>query len=396
MKKLVYLIVAAILICGSTVFSSCKDDDKDSLVVKIVVDPNRQEKIDKILDALEADLEAIDFKELMSLAESMRNDTITVNWIGVDSTGVQQILNSLQSLLDSLVTRQNSTTINQTYDFSNLSLTLQLADNVGKVFEKILNIYNLGDRIYSDSLDIVVSDTLTYKIKHSVELNSNVSLSGIGNGAHRKLIIEKNGTVLLVINTNQDFDASRNGWLINATKQVGSSLDYKDMKFSTVQTSYDNDSIVSSFVYNKGDSEVFNIRLKGENNLSLEKLLLNEVVYKGELEARIGGSKAILKSNVSNMNKFYWASIGLAGIGIAGSSKENCQKLADAFNDVVNSKLFLLNEEVGTLTVEPVVSDSGRYRPELILQPVGGGDKIILKDFLELMGISFQNIINSL
>jgi hypothetical protein len=66
---------------------------------------------------------------------------------------------------------------------------------------------------------------------------------------------------------------------------------------------------------------------------------------------------------------------------------------------VVSSKLVLIGDELGLVTLEPVASDSlpDVYRPALFLQayPVDeNSQKINLKEFLEAMGMSVDNIIN--
>jgi hypothetical protein len=247
----------------------------------------------------------------------------------------------------------------------------------------------------------VVNDTLTYNIAFGTEKNTGVSLEGIDNAVHRRLIIDRNGSTVLVVNTNQNLDASMNGYQINATQLGTSSLEYKDMKFSLECTQHNIDSVASNLVYSKGDSKVVDISLKGENDLTLEKLLHHNAVFKGELEASISDGMLGLKSNIDNMNKFYMAGLGLAEIGIAGGSKEKCQEVTDAFNSVVNSKLLLFGSEFGLVTFKPLASDSvpDIYRPELILRqlPIDeNSGELVLKDFLAMMGLSFEDIINML
>ena len=362
----IQLLVFTVVFCGTTVLTSCGSDDKYSSDIKIEFDFKDQEALNSILQSVKADMEAADFKELVSLIDALRNGTAKVNWAGIDSIGVQQVITSLQSLLDSFFDSENPKTFDKSWNISNLSKTLQLAVNVSIAFEKNAeNLYS-GKRSYSDSFDIEVNDTLIYTITLGIEKNTEISLAGAGNEAHRKLTIEKNGYTVLVVDTNRDLDASMNDYHISAIQQRMSSLDYKDMKFSLLRTQYNTDSVASNFFYSKKGSEVVGIT-----------------------------------SNIDNMTKFYMAGLGLAGIAIAGSSKENCQKLTDAFNAVVNSKLSLFGEEQGLLIIEPVASDSmpDVYRPTLILQtyPLDeDSEKYILKDFMDMIGMSFKDMINML
>ena len=401
MKKGFAWMMAAILVCGSTVLSSCNGDDKLSSDVRIGVEPGFQETINSIMQNVKTDMEAADFKDLAPLAEALKNCTAKVSCTGTDSTGVQEIIASLQTLLDSFFDSENPATFGWSRNFSNLLKTLQMAVNVSMAFEKNVDNKYVGERNYSHSFDIVVNDTLTYNIAFGTEKNTGVSLEGIDNAVHRRLIIDRNGSTVLVVNTNQNLDASMNGYQINATQLGTSSLEYKDMKFSLECTQHNIDSVASNLVYSKGDSKVVDISLKGENDLTLEKLLHHNAVFKGELEASISDGMLGLKSNIDNMNKFYMAGLGLAEIGIAGGSKEKCQEVTDAFNSVVNSKLLLFGSEFGLVTFKPLASDSvpDIYRPELILRqlPIDeNSGELVLKDFLAMMGLSFEDIINML
>lgn len=362
MMAAIQLLVLTVAFCGTTVLTSCGSDEYSS-DNKIEFDLNGQESLNSLLQSAKADLEAADFKELISLLEALKNDSAKVNWTGRDSTGVQQITNGLKSLLDSFFNSEKPKTFEKSWNISNLSKTLQLAANVSMALEKNAENQYWGKRNYSDSLDIVVNDTLTYTITLDIEKNTGVSWSAADNEAHRKLIIEKNGSKVLVVDTNHDLDASMNGFNINATQQNISSLDYKGMKFSLVRTQFNLDSVASNIVYSKEGSEVI-----------------------------------ALKYDIDNMSKFYVAGLGLAGIALTGSSKENCQKLTDAFNAVVSSKLLLLGDEQGLLMLEPLASDSlpDVYRPTLYLltNPTEeGGEKYLLKDLMEMMGLTFMNLI---
>ena len=364
MMAAIQLSVLTIVFCGTTVLTSCGSDDKYLSDVKIEFDFKGQEALNNILQSVKADIDSADFRDLKSLVDALRNGTVKVTWEGIDSAGVQQVTTDLQSLLDSFFDSENPKNFEKSWNISNLSKTLQLAGNVSMVFEKNVENRYSGKRSYSDSFDIEVNDTLTYKIMFGIEKNTGVSLAGVVNEAHRKLTIEKNGSTVLVVDTNRDLDASINGFNINATQQRMGSVDYKDMKFSLVRTQYNTDSVTSNYVYSKEGREV-----------------------------------VAFTCDIDNMNQLYMSGLGLAGMALTGSSKENCQELADSFNAVVNSKLSLLGEEQGLLIIEPVASENmpDVYRPTLILQtyPVGDdSEKYTLKDFLEMMGMSFKDVVN--
>lgn len=339
------LLVLTVGICVTSLLSSCSDDDKFSYEAGIELEPDLQKTINGVMQRSKCDMAAADFKDLTLLTEALKNGMGKLSCLGNDSTKVQQFFDN-------------------SWDFSNMPNILQ-------------QLFNLG--LDSLSFDVVVNDTLTYNIAFSIESDSTMSLVGADDEAHHKLTIGRNGEQMLVIDTQQN----------------SGSLEYQDMRFVIDRTQYDLDSLVTNLVYSKADSEVLGIKMKSENNFSLGNLLLHNVVFKGALDINIGGGSLKLENIVDNMNKFYLASIGLAGMGIAGTSQAKCQQQADAFNDVVNSRLSLFNVEVGKVMMEPVTTDSisNLYRPALVLQPTGDSNKIILNDFFEAMGLTFKDII---
>ena len=360
----IQLLMLTVGICGTTVLSSCSSDDDYSSDVKVAFEPSSQEKINNAVQRFKADMEAADFKDLSSLNDALKNDKAEVKWIGIDSTGVRQVVASLQSLLANLLNSENPKTFGGSWQVSNLSKTLQLAVNVGMAFEKVAKGQYSGNRNYAGSFNVVVNDTLNYDIALSKEKSTEIGLTGIDNMVHRQLTIGKNGTTVLKINTSQDLDASMKGLLIDVTRLAACSLEHKNMKFSWDRTQYNINSVATNIIFHSEGIDL------------------------------IG-----LKFNVNNRSKYYLSGLGLAGTAIVGSSKESCQKLTDTFNSVVSSKLVLIGDELGLVTLEPVASDSlpDVYRPALFLQayPVDeNSQKINLKEFLEAMGMSVDNIIN--
>ena len=397
----IQLFVLTMVFCGTPVFSSCNSEDKYSVENEIKIEPDCQKAIDNILQGAKVNMEVVDFKDLKSLADSLRNGTAKVNCPEFDNTKIQQAIASLQSMLDCLFKNKPQTAPCTSWNLSDLSETLLSAINAAKALENDADSPLLVGHKYSISLNVVLNDTLSYTITSSKERRTDLSVGEIGNEIHRQLSIGKNGTTLLAINTNQNFDASVKDNSIIATRLRSGSLDYKDMKFSLSRSLHNTDSVVSNLVYTKGNCEVIAFKMKGENNLTLESILHRNVVFKGELVTSINDGTLALKCNVANMNKFYIAGLGLAQIAITGSPKEKCQKLSDEFNTVVNSTLSLFGNELGLVMIEPIAWDSvpNTYHPGLVLQPLPideDSEKIILKDFLNMLGLSFEDIINML
>jgi hypothetical protein len=401
MMSTIQLLALTAVFCGTAVLSSCSSESEYSSDVKIEFVSDREDVFNNIIDSMEASLDSVDFKDLQPLADFLREEVAKVNWPEVDSTKVQQLIEGLQSLFDSLFADESRKALNPLWSLSNLSEMLQLAAKAGTAFEDNGDEPLSGEHKYSHSFDVVVNDTLTYTITLSKERSTNLSLVAIGDETDRKLTVDRNGTTILTIDTYNSFDANVKGNTIDAIRLHTGSLDYKGMKFYLLRSHYNTDSSATSLVYTKDGYEVVSIRLKGKNNLTLESLLRHDAVFKGELEISIQDGALAIKCNVDNMNKFYLAGLGLAAIAAKGSSLEDCQKLADDFNAVVTSKLLIDDEEQGLVLIEPIASDSipDTYYPEVVLQtfPIDeDNEKIFLKDLMDMFGLSFENIFNML
>jgi len=220
----------------------------------------------------------------------------------------------------------------------------------------------------------------------------------IENIVNRKQTLEKNGTELAVIETNQVLDASLNSMKLDICTSITGSLTYMDKVFSLERTRHNSDSYSSTFRYINAGQEVVSIGLSGDNNLSLDNLIKNQVVFRGGMNVYINDGLIGIESNIDNMNKFYTAGVNVASVIRKGTSKENCQKLSNDFNDIVKSKLMLASgaSALGDLILEPVVMDSGLelYRPEIMIQ--SGEDKVPLSSIMDMFGLSFDSIMNML
>lgn len=401
MMSTIQLLALTAVLCGTAFFSSCSSEAEYSSDVKIEFVSDREDVLNNMMDSMKASLDSVDFKDLQPLADFLREKVAKVNWPEVDSTKVQQLIEGLQSLFDSLFADESRKALNPLWSLSNLSEMLQLAAKAGTAFEDNGDEPLSGEHKYSHSFDVVVNDTLTYTITLSKERSTNLSLVAIGDETDRKLTVDRNGVKILTIDTYNSFDANVKGNTIDAIRLHTGSLDYKGMKFYLLRSQYNTDSSATSLVYTKDGDEVVSIRLKGKNNLTLESLLRHDAVFRGELEISIQDGALAIKCNVDNMNKFYLAGLGLAAIAAKGSSLEDCQKLADDFNAVVTSKLLIDDEEQGLMLIEPIASDSipDTYYPEVVLQtfPIDeDNEKIFLKDLMDMFGLSFENIFNML
>ena len=132
----IQLFVLTMVFCGTPVFSSCNSEDKYSVENEIKIEPDCQKAIDNILQGAKVNMEVVDFKDLKSLADSLRNGTAKVNCPEFDNTKIQQAIASLQSMLDCLFKNKPQTAPCTSWNLSDLSETLPPAINSAKALEK--------------------------------------------------------------------------------------------------------------------------------------------------------------------------------------------------------------------------------------------------------------------
>ena len=173
------------------------------------------------------------------------------------------------------------------------------------------------------------------------------------------------------------------------------SLTYNDLKFTFDRQTYGGDSIAKNLAFFKDGLSIIKITTKNSNNLTLDNLLSKNVAFKGNMEITALEGLMNLRSDISNLNKFYATGLALVGLGLTGTTKDICQKQADAFNSIVSSQ-FLFGGDMKEMFVEPMLADSVRniYVPSLILQadPANGGEKVTLMEALEAIGVAFENL----
>ena len=295
MKKNYFWMMVAILICGTiTVLTSCSKDE-ENLSTKVADNTvDEMQVFNSVVENVKADMAEVDFQDLAPLTRALTDGSAQVFSADHDSDGIAATIANLNILLDS----------SKLPLLENLSKTLQCAMDVSIAFEKTADNKYIGDREYIQSLIVKVNDDLTYTITFDVQRNTEFSLAALDSDALRTLTIAKNGTTVLTIVNKWDFDLGmQNG--IDVTRQVMGSLEYKNMKFSYDRMCYNINEIVVNLKYTKSDSEVFSIGLKGENNLSIENLLNNAIVFKGEIEASLKDGAYGIKDSVE-ISKQLW------------------------------------------------------------------------------------------
>ena len=398
MKKSIVWVLAATFVSGAVLLTACSSDDEGNGASPVV--NSDQPTFSSVVKNVQSNMEAADFHELVPLVRALREGTARVDSAGGSKQRIESVLSALRKLADAFFSHSNGkNTYEKSWEFGDLGKTLLLAFNVNTAFENLDDKQVSGERKYDQSLDVRVNDTLFYRITSFTEKNTGVTSSAVANNANHKLAIAKNGETVLTIGSNRNTNAGIGDNKLSASSLSSGYVDYKNMKFSINQTK-DINSFAKTLIYSKDDVETVNIKLTGENSFSFENMFKHDAVFKGQLEANMMNGLSSVKCDISNLNKFYAEGLYLAGLMLTGGTQEQCQEHADAFNGIMVSNLLAAGQNLGALTVRPILSDSTRnvYRPDIIVQmsPTDDGEKISVSEFLKMMGLNLESLLELL
>ncbi len=401
MKQRITWVLAATLVSGVVLLMSCSSNDDENNASSPVVD-NNQPTFSSVMKSVQNDMAAADFHELAPLTRALDEGTVRVDSTGLSKQRLDQILSALRNLVDIFYVNNNEkNTYDKSWEFGNLGKTLLLAVDVHTALQNLEDNKASGDRKYNQSLDIKVNDTLAYKVTGFTEKNTEAtsSSSSLTNNVNRKLVIAKNGETVLNIESSHDASAGIDNDNLSFSRVKSGCIDYKNMKFS-LNCTRDLNSFANTLIYSRNGVETVNLKLTGENSFSFENMLKRDAVFKGQLEANMMNGLSGVKCDINNLNKFYVEGLRLVGLLVTGGTQDDCQERADVFNGIMVSNLLIFGQDAGTLTVEPILSDSVRqvYRPDIIVQApsIEDGTKLSMSKVMKMMGMNLESLLGML
>ena len=396
MKKILLWMVAAIITCcGTNLIISCSNDDEPSVEYVIPAQTDQPGAFGVYLKKFKIETPSVDFQALTLLSYSLHQGTANVLANDTYKQNVEQFTKALTSLLDNLL-KGNGQAETRSWQLGDLAQTLQSAINVSNILESLYNNDLLGPDSISKSYNIVVNDSLTYKVTVDKKRGNNVAATSVGNTIQRKVTIDKNDTLLMTIDTNQDNTAKIKNNHLDVSTAITGSLTYDDMKFSLDQQIQGTDSLVTTLAYLKDNAPIIDITAKTNGNLNWENLMNNNVLYKGKLVFNLLGGTTGIECDINDLSKFYDIGVETTRYLLSGKTKADCQQLTDKVNSVVSSRLNLVGVDCGTISFDPLLNDSvsNTYVPSLMIQTSPTDEKVAKKDILEAFGITVESLMN--
>ena len=94
-------VMAAILICGAGVFTSCSSDDDDNVSIDVNYNPSTETRsFNRVLDRVKSDMAEINFQDLDILNKSLREGTATISCTDHNDAGIKKAVVDLRVLLE--------------------------------------------------------------------------------------------------------------------------------------------------------------------------------------------------------------------------------------------------------------------------------------------------------
>lgn len=398
MKKILLWMMAAIIACGGiNLITSCSNDNEPSAKFVFPDKKNQPEASSVFMKNFKIETPAIDFDALTLLSISLHQGTAKV--IANDSyqLNMDQFVKALSSLLDNLLQGNGQgKSDTRSWQLGDLGNTLQSAINVSKILESLYNNSLFGPDSISESYNFVVNDTLTYKVTVDKKRGYSIAATSFDNSIQRRVTIDKNGTWLMTIDANQGNMAKIKENHLDVNTTITGSLTYGDLQFTLDKQIQDTDSLTTTLSYLKDNAPIIDITMQTSNNLTWENLMNNNVLYKGKLTFNLLGGNSAIECDINDMGKFYDLGLETSKYLLSDKTKEKCQQLTDKVNSVISTHLYLLGNDFGILTIDPLLNDSvnNEYVPSLMIQGSPTDEKVALKDILNAFGITLESLMD--
>lgn len=416
MKRLtVWMPVAILTICSTmTLLSACSSDTDDVMNNKTPVENTQTPTLGDMLLKVDDHLKALNFQELEPLRELLTGQTQEIShvhpelFMPLNSQQKEKLAElekktvmSLKNLLNQLmpqVTADEDLTLQKSWTFSNLSETVTLGMevianiNLQKEEESKLLTGEFGQEFTSE-LEIKVNDTLTYQISID-ETDKNIGQKG--------LLLNSNMQALTICRNEEPIFTvyGDNVGMLNTDEEPElyfgrhQGIIYKDFTINYEKVRHSLTQVVTNVSFLKGDGIIFKIQKERENTLNKENLLAHDVVSQSKYDITLLNGLGIVRGSVSNINKMYATLAQLLLIDVVGTTKENCDRLVNEFNELVTTDLAMIDVDMGNVYMETQLanSDKGSYKPVLIANlrmfgepmPLGEAAGKIIKMLAEL------------
>ena len=217
-------------------------------------------------------------------------------------------------------------------------------------------------------------------------------------GITRKLVIEKDGTVILSIEAINNINEQR----------VLPLLPAKTIEHTGVITIKN---IIITLAYDRKDAHARNISLTiqkdGEtdplavmtstltDNMSFINMIKHDVIFATDYDVSVMNGNISIKGHINNVNIFLGQAPLLMGIFKYGTSEDICNKVVNKFNENSKIDIMIAGNNMGSVELMPVFQEeSKKYSVALVINsPLFGDEPVELTTMLSNLGFSLEDIL---
>lgn len=404
MKSVKSIVMMGMLLAASGLgLTACSSEDSDLTGGQSSQVQKEQVTLDEALVKVENCMKQVDFSPLAPLAESL--STSNARALSSESDAANSIIDALDALMPLLKPTYAETTWRSTYQrwsFANLDSTLCLTfDLLFELGNKNVQQGEIGlnQRTYTQSLQVKgVNDsiyTITTKVVKQLTTSGLVA-ENIGTG---QLVIYQNEKPLFAIETMRQLNVGVralkpvNEYVTTGTLRIAGN----EFTLGYERTGVKTECRYVTFVQN--GSHVLTQKMTMDKDFSWNSSEGLNVTFSGEYELILMGNLAAIKATTTDLKRFYQDGIEMAKAGRYGSSMENCQIIADSFNETTSLQILLAGTNAAQMKIVARQIDVERnlWKPVLVCtSPILGKNEMTIAEIMDAMDITFKDIMDLL
>ena len=406
-QKSFSLLLAGVITASSLFVTSCSNDDEQAIApVQPETTKDLMQQFNDASDQLNQELSTLNLDELATLTRALNDDgkcdcgcdECTGDGKENEECGHKKFTKSLKELLNQITAHFGNSEFHlPTYAFEDVMKMLKLTwtftdvDSYGFEEGKFFNL----DAKKGTFTCSYTTDNGTYNVKVS-----NIVKKGSADiDTARKLVIEKDGTVILSIEAINNINEQR----------VLPLLPAKTIEHTGVITIKN---IIITLAYDRKDAHARNISLTiqkdGEtdplavmtstltDNMSFINMIKHDVIFATDYDVSVMNGNISIKGHINNVNIFLGQAPLLMGIFKYGTSEDICNKVVNKFNENSKIDIMIAGNNMGSVELMPVFQEeSKKYSVALVINsPLFGEEPVELTTMLSNLGFSLEDILN--
>ena len=401
MKSIVMM--GMLLAAGSFGLTACSSDDSDLTGEQTSQVQENQLTLEDALVKVENCMKQVDFSPLDPLAESLA--VSNARSLSSDSVAPKSLIEALKNLMPLLKPTYAETDWRSTYQqwsYANLDSTLCLT------FDLLFELGNdgaqqgeigLNQRTYTQSLQVKGANDAIYTIQTKVVKQLTANGLVAENVGVSQLTIYSDDKVLLSIEAMRQWNLGVkallpvNESIVTGTLRIGGNEFILGYERTGVNKKCRYVTLIQD------GSHVFTQKITVGNDFGWNTLQSKTITYSGEFELILMGNLAAIKATTTDLRSFHQNGIEMVKAGRYGSSMENCQIIADTFNETTSLQILLAGTNAAQMKIAARQIDEERnlWKPVLVCaSPILGKSEMTIAEIFDAMDVSFKDILELL